>query len=317
MAQYSICTAADLQRTAKKYALGQVVLSSILEGGSQNTNYLLQTDKGKFVLSIIEQRRRKEVKNLVRLLRHLRKHNFVTSKVVASTSGKYVTKYVGKPIIIKKFIKGEIIQDFPPLLMERLGATLARLHKVPSPAYLPENLDFGMEHFSQVASYAPGSAFHHWLQEQTAYFQPFLSPDLPKAIVHGDVFDNNVIVKPRKGRVVIMDFEEAAHYYRAFDIGMTIIGVCLEGQEINIGKVHQLLTGYQSELALTVAERSSLQAFVVYAATAMSFWRHRQFNYLNPTPARFEHYQALQAVANYARTLPAGVFLPDEATTVA
>ncbi|MEL7425092.1 MAG: homoserine kinase [Bacteroidota bacterium] len=317
MAQYTICTAADLQRIAKKYALGQVVSSSILEGGSQNTNYLLQTDKGKFVLSIAEQRRRKEVRKLVRLLRHLRKHDFISSKVVASTSGKYVTKYASKPIIVKKFIKGEIIEDFPPLLMERLGATLARLHKVPSPAYLPENLNFGMEYFSQVASYAAGSDFHHWLQEQTAYFQPFLSPDLPKAIVHGDVFDNNVIVKPRKGRVVIMDFEEAAHYYRAFDIGMTIIGVCLEGQKVNVGKARQLVAGYQSELELTAAERSSLQAFVVYAATAMSFWRHRQFNYLKPTPNRFEHYRALQAVANYARTLPVGVFLPDEATTVA
>ena len=310
MAQYTICTAADLQHIVDGYGLGQVISATVLKGGSQNTNYLLKTGDGKYVLTIVEQHTPEAVEKLVHLLQHLRQHDFMTSKVLANEKGSYVNSYADKPILIKKYLKGKIIEDFPPLLLERLGITLARLHQVPPPPYLPHVLDYGIEHFSQVANYAAGSDYHIWLEAQAAYLEPYLQYDLPKAFIHGDVFFNNVVVKPRKGRVVIMDFEEAVYYYRLFDIAMTIIGVCLEGEGISIEKAHHLLRGYQSQVELTSAECSALQAFVVYAATAMSFWRHRYFNYLNPTPARFEHYRALQAVADFARALPADALLP-------
>ena len=80
---------------------------------------------------------------------------------------------------------------------------------------------------------------------------------------------------------------------------------------MGIDKAKHLLRGYQSVIRLEANERLALKPFLVYAAAAMSFWRHRQFNYTHPTPAKFNHYQALQNVANTAWALPEDSLLID------
>lgn len=67
MTPYTILTADELQSIADEYILGQLQNFSALEGGSQNTNYLLQTSTGRFVLTVSEQHSAAEVKQLVSL----------------------------------------------------------------------------------------------------------------------------------------------------------------------------------------------------------------------------------------------------------
>ena len=105
-----------------------------------------------------------------------------------------------------------------------------------------------------------------------------------------------------------MDFEEATYYYRVFDLGMTIIGVCTKGEIIDLLKVNSLLKGYTKEINLTITEWDSIKAFTVYAAAAMSFWRHKNFNYTNPDPKLKDHYLALKNLADYTRALPDDCF---------
>jgi homoserine kinase type II len=99
--------------------------------------------------------------------------------------------------------------------------------------------------------------------------------------------------------MTIVDFEEASYYYRVFDIGMTIIGVCSGEEKLILKKAIHLLRGYSKEIQLIPRERDSLKAFIVYAAAAMSFWRHRNFNQTNPTSERADHYLALKNLADH------------------
>ena len=98
-----------------------------------------------------------------------------------------------------------------------------------------------------------------------------------------------------------MDFEEAAYYYRVFDIGMAIIGLCSEGKILNKEKVKSFLIGYTKVIKLIPDEKKALQAFTVYAGAAMTFWRHRSFNYVYPNIGLKNHYKALQTLADYAK----------------
>ena len=123
--------------------------------------------------------------------------------------------------------------------------------------------------------------------------------DLPKAFIHSDLFWSNIIIQADGPAIFIMDFEEATYYYRVFDIGMTIIGICAEGKEINLEKAQHLLRGYQSETTLSSQELEALRAFTVYAGTAMTFWRHRNFNYVKPDPAMFDHYLGLKVLVDF------------------
>ena len=125
--------------------------------------------------------------------------------------------------------------------------------------------------------------------------------NLPKALIHSDLFCDNVIVSEDKQNVTIIDFEETTYYYRIFDIGMAIIGSCSERNVLNQEKIKSLLHGYSKVIKLTPDEKRSLQAFTVYAGSSMTFWRHKNFNYVHPNIGLNDHYKALQILANYAK----------------
>jgi len=116
-------------------------------------------------------------------------------------------------------------------------------------------------------------------------------------LIHGDVFFDNLIVQGDQ-LMAIIDFEEACHYYRSFDLGMVIVGACRNRQCISFQKVRKFLRGYQNEMTLESVERESLKAFAVYAAVATSFWRFRQYHLLRPDPRLYDEHVEMQTLAD-------------------
>jgi homoserine kinase type II len=194
-------------------------------------------------------------------------------------------------------------------LIELTGRKLAKLHQTAAPEYLPTQLSFGKEQFVDVEKYAAHSSFAIWLKLKLAYISTYISSNLPRALIHADVFYDNVVVSEDESSVTIMDFEEAAYYYRVFDLGMMIIGICAEGETINFEKVRHMLNGYRQEIELLEIELNALQAFTVYAGTAMTFWRHQNFNYTKPDPAMYNHYLGLKVLADYVENQDVDFFL--------
>lgn len=299
MSLYTHLNQDEIAGILAEYGLSNLVTFKILSGGSENTNYLVQTAAGKYVLSICEQKSVQQATDLAELLEYLAETGFQTSKVLRSLQGAAIVFRFGKPIIVKEYLEGIIQQDLSPALLKMIGKELAKLHQIKAPAYLPKGLGYGIEQFNQVDRYAPNSEFAHWLKQITVYIQPYLDLDLPKTFIHSDVFWSNIIIDPEGPSVFIMDFEEAAHYYRVFDLGMTIIGICAEDKTINLNKARHFLSGYQAEVPLLKKERDALKAFTVYAGAAMTFWRHQNFNETKPEPAMFDHYLGLKVLVDF------------------
>jgi homoserine kinase type II len=210
--------------------------------------------------------------------------------------------------MLKVFLEGEIFEDLPIHILETIGVEIGKLHQIEPPAYLPKKLNYGIAFFHEVGDYASGTRFDVWLKKIEAYIQPFFSENLPKALIHSDIFFSNIIVSPDGQSAFIMDFEEATHYYRIFDLGMTLVGLCCDGETLNLQKASALLQGYQKEIELQELEKRSLQAFTVYAAAAMTFWRHRNFNHINPNPKMYDHYLGLKVIADSIWKIPADKF---------
>jgi len=127
--------------------------------------------------------------------------------------------------------------------------------------------------------------------------QNHLAEDLPKALIHTDIFVDNVILSPSQGPI-IMDFEEATNYYRVFDLGMAFVGTCYPEGTLNSPAQQALLRGYESVVRLTQAEAKALVPATIYAAAAMASWRFWQFNIVQPGAGKQEHYRALQKIAD-------------------
>ena len=262
MAQYTVINDTDLEIILKRYGIGNIQSYKVLSGGSENTNYLVEALSKSFVLTICEQKSAQDAENLALLLNDLKLQNFSTSKLVATLKGAFTTQWNDKPVILKEFIEGTIIQDFSEDLLLYLGRELAKLHQVNVPDYVPRTLNYGsIERFDEVKVYAPNSSFYRWLKNTQCYIEDYISPELPKSLIHSDIFYSNVIVSEDRKVATIMDFEEACYYYRVFDIGMMIVGICFEGETINQKKMKSLLEGYQQENKLLEIELKSLKAF--------------------------------------------------------
>lgn len=309
MAQYTVLNKEDINSIMVQYDVENVTSYKVLSGGSENTNYLVVTKTGKYVLTICEQRSAQKTSELVYLLEHLASHDFATSKIIRTANNEPITHWNNKAALLKAYIPGQIIEDLSSKILEFLGQELGKLHKIEVPDYLPNKVSYGKESFKEIELYANNSSFHNWLNEIYKYIMEHISPSLPKALIHSDIFYNNVIVNDDETSASIMDFEEASYYYRVFDIGMTIIGLCSEMEMVNLEKVSFLLKGYKREIKLQGSELNSLKAFTVYAAAATAFWRHKQFHYTQPDPAMLNHYLTMRNLADHVKGLPDDCFI--------
>ncbi len=309
MTQYTILNKKDLQDILIDYGIKTIESYKVLGGGSENTNYYINTETNKFVLTICEQKSFKETTLLAALLDYLNQNNFSTSKLIKTLNHKPVFEWNNKPIILKEFIEGSIIQNLPNELLTYLGGELAKLHKIKAPSHLSQNVSYGIQRFRDVENYDPDSDFCLWLIKKQAYIQTTIeNSNLPKALIHSDIFYNNIIVHKNRKQATIMDFEEACYYYRIFDIGMMIIGTCCQDETIHLEKVTYLLKGYHQEIVLGVDEINAIQVFTVYAATATAFWRHQNFNYINRKENMLDHYKKMTILADKVMNISAETF---------
>jgi len=285
----------SIQQILQQFDITPVISWCILEGGSENTNHILETAQRKYVLTLCERKTFAEATILVDLLKHLENHQFKTTKVVPNKAAKNISFFENKPIILKEYIVGEIIENHTNDLLKKIGTSIAQLHLIPAPDFLPKVYSCGQEVFSELKD--TKHPFVDWLNEMHSTIQKKLNSALPKALIHGDIFFSNVIIDPQE-QPIIFDFEEACYYYRIYDIGMAIVGLCNQQGKIDWTKVENLVSGYEQITPLLKEEKDALKFYITYAATSMAFWRFRQFNILAPTPSRKDSYLELKNIAD-------------------
>lgn len=311
MTQYTVIDDKGIKLILAQYGMDNLVSYKVLSGGSENTNYFVKTLSQSFVLTVCEQKSLKNTTELANLLIYLKQNNFNTSELIKTTNGNLTTQINQKPVMLKRYIEGDIIEDLDENILMYLGKQLSALHLINPPNYLPKSLSYGIDKFDGLQKVAADSSFYIWLKKTQSYLLKHINSDLPKALIHSDIFYNNIIVNQENQYATIMDFEEACYYYRIFDIGMMIIGTCRSKDNINIDiqKASMLLSGYQDNIKLLTAETKSLKAFTAYAAAATGFWRFKNFNYVNVIPEMKNHYLEMQLLADNIMKLPDEIFI--------
>ena len=178
---------------------------------------------------------------------------------------------------------------------------LAQLHQLPVPDFVPKFHEYEISAFHALLdSDSTSHPFITWLEKTTEYLERNLDPTLPKCLIHGDIFNSNLVIKENND-VVILDFEEACENYRVFDIGMTIIGTCIQHGQLDWPLIQALLLGYQSVSPLEANEVKALKYFTMYAAAGTALWRYKQFNILFPDEQLKNHYAEMTSLADTVR----------------
>ena len=309
MTEYTTLGENEIEDILSGYGFSEVISWSILSGGWTNTNHLVNTEQGKIVLTVIEEKSLEETRSLARLLEYLDKNDFSTTKLFTDANDNYVSVWNDKSILVKSYIEGSVIENLPGDVLELIGHEIARLNQLPVPDFAPLRFSFAKDFFDDVAAYEPDSSYHQWLLGVRSYVESYISEDLPTALIHSDLFFNNVIISTDQKQATIMDFEEACHYYRVLDVAMAIVGLCCPGEQLDLEKARSLLKGYQDHTQFDAEEISALQAFTVYAAAATSFWRHRQYRFRCPDKDMLNHYLSMHDLANYVKSMSNSSFM--------
>ena len=297
MALYTKLDDKTLGQITSNYDIGIIQSWKVLEGGAENTNHLLITNKGQFVLTICERKTLEETTILANLLKHLENHKFTTTIIIPNNKREVISFYQNKPVLLKAYIQGTVEENIPNQLLGKIGKSIAQLHQIPVPNNLPTQYSYGQQSFKSITRQKIQHPFVEWLSEMHQFILENLPSDLPKALIHGDIFPSNLVITVDK-TPIIMDFEEACYYYRLYDLGMAIVGLCRKQGIISWQKVSLLIDGYEEKVSLLSIERNYLNHFIIYAATATAFWRFRQFNILAPTEAFKDTYLDMVNVAD-------------------
>ncbi len=279
-----------------------------LGAGSANFNFLLDTDKGKVALSIFEEQTTGEVNSMAKLLLWLEKHQFYTSRLLLTSHGKMTVRYGQKAVILKNYISGKTCSELTATMLEQVGSAMGQLHEIPVPEYLPTTNYYESPVFSKVIGLGIDIEYETWLEERTKFLEMFLSKEVPRGLIHGDIFADNLLFEKDKLKAII-DFEVACNYYKIFDIGMAIIGLCTEKDRIVLKKANALIRGYQQVRKLEYTEQQSLQEYAEMAAVKTSNWRFWRYRYYQPNPEMMYKYAEMVRLAKNIKAISKNTFI--------
>lgn len=328
MAKYTKLNQQDIQSLAENYEL-KINDFFMLDGGNGNSSYVLKTKHHKYVLTVCDDKELEEVFNLGQLLLFLEEKNVPTNRLISTRKSEIMTTFstsdIVKPVLLKDYIEGHVVEQMDEAMLFQVGRQVALLNQIPPPDYLPTNHPYGRQHFSKVVGLNIDPDYESWLIEEFEYLDHNIADSLPRGLIHGDLFYDNLLFDslsdmPTKLKAII-DFEEACNYYLIFELGMGILGTCLNDIKIDLNKARSLVDGYQKVRQLTHIEKEKLQVFVRYAAVATSYWRFNKYNIKEPNENKEDHHWQMVQISNEVAKIPAksffeATFNPDKITII-
>lgn len=294
MAVYTEVSDADLAAFLETYDIGRVRALKGIAEGVENSNFLLHTEKGGFILTLYE--KRVEAENLpffLALLDHLAERGISCPRPVRARSGQALGKLSGRPAAIVTFLDG-VCRNRPGVGdCVRIGEALAELHRAAADfrGGRANALDLKAwpQLFAPVRSRAddvqPGLAAA--IAAELDFLKTRWPRGLPRGIIHADLFPDNVLFLGDEVSGLI-DFYFACADDLAYDLAICLNAWCFEPDgAFNIAKAAALFEGYQRVRRLSPEEAASMP--LLARGAALRFALTRLIDWLNVPPGALVH----------------------------
>jgi homoserine kinase type II len=317
MAVYTEVSDEDLARFIRPYGLGDLRSYKGIAEGVENTNYLVHTTKGAFILTIYEKRvDPKDLPFFLGLMEHLSARGVTCPLPVRDSEGRILNELGGRYAALVTFLDGMWPKRPKVEHCLELGKALARMHIAGEGFALQRANALGLRGWRPLfQKFEPRAGeilpeLKHLISDELAFLEASWPKDLPEGVIHADLFPDNVFFIGDKLSGLI-DFYFACNDALAYDIAVSLNAWCFEpNRDFNATKGRALLRGYDSVRKLSEQERSALP--VLARGAAMRFLLTRSYDWLN-TPAdalvarkdpidyvrRLRFHQAVHSIADY------------------
>lgn len=298
MAVYTQVSDEALTEFLSAYDLGAALAFKGIAEGVENSNYYLETEKGRFILTLFEKRvNAAELPYFIGLKQHLAAKGYPCPEPVMARDGEALRTLEGRPAVIITFLEGLSPRRPNVRQCRALGEGLAKMHLALADFARVRENSLGPKAWGPLweGRSAAADALQPGLSEtvEAAFVKirdaRAFAGVLPRGTIHADLFADNAFFLGDRFSGAI-DFYFACTDALAYDLAVCLNAWAFdEGNasdasrlEFNFSKGAALIAGYQSVRPLSGAELDALPALCLGAA--MRFFLTRLVDW-SSTPA--------------------------------
>ncbi|MEA3430103.1 MAG: homoserine kinase [Nanoarchaeota archaeon] len=269
------------QEILDNYDIGDFKESKPFKAGYVQTNILIKTTKGKFVLRYYENRTKKRVDFEAKLLKFLSEKKYPIAKPIENKKHQFIGIFDKKPFIIFEYISGRHLKNLNNIQFKELVHKLALLHKLTKNYdvnnYIhkePRSKDFCIkatkEEKKRFEDKDKGKFRYNIIKSQLDTIN--FPTNLTKSIVHGD-FDKSNVKFHNNEISGILDFDDSHYGYRIHDIGILILyWARFYTNKMDFSIAKKIVNSYEEISPLTKTEKEHLFDAFKFAALMIMSW---------------------------------------------
>jgi homoserine kinase type II len=279
----------QLRDHLKLYDLGNLHSLKGIAEGVENSNFMLATDAGNFILTLYEKRvNAADLPFFLGLMDYLSARGINCPRPVPMRSGELLGTLAGKPAAIVTWLDGISVRRPTAGQCRQVGEVLARMHLAAADFPIRRANALTLENWRPLANRSAERA--HEVEPSLAEFiageLDFLEANwpatLPRGVIHADLFRDNVFFLDDALSGVI-DFYFACNDILAYDLSICINAWCFQQNwEFNVTKARAMLEGYSSVRPLSAQEFEAMP--ILSRGSAMRFLLTRLYDWLNVPP---------------------------------
>ena len=288
MAVYTNVSDDQLIEFLEGYDLGAPTAFKGIAEGVENSNFLLETEQGRYILTLYEKRvNEADLPFFIQLIDHLAKGGISCPTPVPNREGAALGTCAGRPAAIFTFLEGMSVRRPTAHHCAALGEALARFHQTGQNFTGVRENSFtlsGMATFyhaieGDIASIK--NSLPNVIEQELADLQSNWPDNLPTGIIHADLFPDNVFFLANKISGLI-DFYFACRDFLILDVAISLNAWCFESDNsFNVTKANRLLASYDKIRPITAEEMNALP--LIARAAALRFLLTRTHDWLQPS----------------------------------
>jgi len=287
MAVYTDVSDDELRSFIAEYDLGAVLSCKGIAEGVENSNYLVVTERGPFILTLYEKRvREADLPFFLGLMEHLAGKGIACPLPVRARDGSALRHLAGRPAAIATFLTGMWPRRISMAHCDALGGALAHFHQAGADFAPIRANDLSVAGWrtliGRIDPAAADSVRPGLAAEIGAEFS-FLEGNWPNALpcgtIHADLFPDNVFFE-NDALTGIIDFYFACTDWLAYDLAVCLNAWCFEadGSFVPV-KGRALIQSYDAVRRLTAKELAALP--ILARGAALRFLLTRLYDWIN------------------------------------
>lgn len=301
MGVYTQLSETEIKDYLTHFDLGELLHFEPITTGIENSNYRVTTQRFDHdfysILTLVEGENTSRVPWVIKVMKHLSHYGLPIPKPRIHSMGGINPELAGRPTLFMECLPGQHLETVQPVHCHQIGAQMGKLHSVATAIaesqpilfdsdWMAESFQNSQSHLSDAEALMLSHAIEH--------YEHLATSDLPRGLIHGDLFKDNVLFQDDLV-VGMLDFFHLSEDLWLMDLAIALNDWCFDAhQHILPENSAAMIQGYETFRSLEPEERSQLSALRIIASARFALTRLETFDGRSFRKDPFEQITRLQ-----------------------